>query len=134
MKIFRSSRPEVFLGKSILKICSKFSGEHPCRGAISIKLLRNFMKWHFGMGDFLYICCIFSEHLFQGTPLNGCIWILSNWSIKSLLSFILSTYVQRKPILSTYVQRKQIFHNFMISLPNKAENPFWHSSKLRLVI
>ena len=37
----RSSRPEVFLRKSVLKICSKFTGEHPCRSAISIKLLCN---------------------------------------------------------------------------------------------
>ena len=35
----RSSRPEVFLGKGGLKICSKFTGEHPCRSVISIKLL-----------------------------------------------------------------------------------------------
>ena len=27
-------RPELFLGKDVLKICSKFTGEHPCRGAI----------------------------------------------------------------------------------------------------
>ena len=33
----RSSRPEVFLGKSVLEICSKFTGEHPCRTVISIK-------------------------------------------------------------------------------------------------
>ena len=32
-------RPEVFLGKRVLKICSKFTGEHPCRSAISKKLL-----------------------------------------------------------------------------------------------
>ena len=25
---FRSSRPEVFLRKAVLKICSKFTGEH----------------------------------------------------------------------------------------------------------
>ena len=35
----RSSHPEAFLGKGVLKICSKFTGEHPCRSAISIKLL-----------------------------------------------------------------------------------------------
>ena len=35
---FRTSLPEVFLGKDFLKICSKFTGEHPCRSAISIKL------------------------------------------------------------------------------------------------
>ena len=49
-RFFRSSRPEV-----LLKIYSKFTGEHPCRGAISIKLLcaslcfnplsANFTKW-----------------------------------------------------------------------------------------
>ena len=36
----RSSQPEVFLGKGVLKICSKFTGEHLCQSAISIKLLR----------------------------------------------------------------------------------------------
>ena len=34
----RSSRPEVFSRKGILKIRSKFTGEHPCRSVISIKL------------------------------------------------------------------------------------------------
>ena len=37
--IYRSSRPEVFLRKGVLKICSTFTGEHPCRSVISIKLL-----------------------------------------------------------------------------------------------
>ena len=36
---FRSSHPEAFLGKGVLKICSKFTGEHPCRSVIWIKLL-----------------------------------------------------------------------------------------------
>ena len=40
----RSSQPEVFLGIGVLKICSKFTGDHPCRSAISIKLLCNFIK------------------------------------------------------------------------------------------
>ena len=31
----RSSHPEVFLGKGVLKICNRFTGEHPCRSAIS---------------------------------------------------------------------------------------------------
>ena len=34
----RSSHPEMFLGKGALKKCSKFTGELPCRSAISIKL------------------------------------------------------------------------------------------------
>ena len=29
-KIHRSSQPEVFLGKCVLKICNKFTGEHTC--------------------------------------------------------------------------------------------------------
>ena len=27
---FRGSHPEVFLGEGVLKICGKFTGEHPC--------------------------------------------------------------------------------------------------------
>ena len=42
--LFRSSRPKVFLRKDNLKICSKFTREHPCKSAISIKLLCNFIE------------------------------------------------------------------------------------------
>ena len=42
--IHRSNHPEVFLEKSVLKICTKFTGEHPCRSVISIKLLCNFIE------------------------------------------------------------------------------------------
>ena len=38
----RSSHPEVYLRKGGLKICSKFTREHPCRSAISINLLHIF--------------------------------------------------------------------------------------------
>ena len=41
--INRRSPSEVFLGKSVLKICSKLRGEHPCRSAMSMKLL----YWNF---------------------------------------------------------------------------------------
>ena len=40
----RSSLLQVFLRKGVLKICSKFTEEHPCRSAISIKLLCNFIE------------------------------------------------------------------------------------------
>ena len=36
--IVRSSHPKVFLVKGVLKICFKFTGEHPCRSVISIKM------------------------------------------------------------------------------------------------
>ena len=68
----RSSPPEVFLEIGILKICSKLTGEHPCRSVISKKLFCNFIEitlWH---GCSPVNCCIFSEHLFLGTSLEGC--------------------------------------------------------------
>ena len=33
----------MFLGKGVQRICGKFTGEHPCRKAISIKLQSNFI-------------------------------------------------------------------------------------------
>ena len=45
-----SSHSEVFLGKGVLKICSKFTGEHPCWSAICKTTL---LKSHFGMGVLL---------------------------------------------------------------------------------
>ena len=34
----------MFLREGVLKICSKFTGEHPCRSVISIKLLCNIIE------------------------------------------------------------------------------------------
>ena len=42
--ITRSSSSEEFLGKGVLKLCSKFIGEHLCQGAISVKLYSNFIE------------------------------------------------------------------------------------------
>ena len=74
--LLRSSPPEVFLRKGVLKICSKFTGEHPCRIVISIKFLSALLKSYFGMSVLLWICCIFSEQLFLTTPLKDCFWLL----------------------------------------------------------
>ena len=49
----------MFLGKDILKICSKVKGEHKCRSAISIKLHASLLKSHFSNGrspvNFLHV-------------------------------------------------------------------------------
>ena len=37
----RNSHAEMFLGRDILKICSKFTGEHPCRSAVALQLYWN---------------------------------------------------------------------------------------------
>ena len=50
VKNIRSSHLEVFLRKDVLKICSKFTGEHPCRSAISVKLQSNFIEIAFRHG------------------------------------------------------------------------------------
>ena len=43
-RVYRSSHPEVFLRKGVLKTCSKFTGEHPCQSVISIKLHSNVIE------------------------------------------------------------------------------------------
>ena len=48
--VFRSNPPEVLLEEGALKICSKFTGQHSCRSAISIKLLCNFIEITFRHG------------------------------------------------------------------------------------
>ena len=40
----RSSPPEVFFGNVALKICSKFTGEHPCRHVIFNKVVLQLME------------------------------------------------------------------------------------------
>ena len=85
----RSSPSEVFLEKGVLKMCSKFTGEHPCRGGISIKLLKS----HFGMGVLLHICCMFAEHLFLRTPLEGCFCHLQVWKMTRKIFFIVKEQV-----------------------------------------
>ena len=52
----RSSHPDLFLTKAILKIYSKFTVEHPCQSVISTKL------------PCLWILRNFQEHLFYRTP------------------------------------------------------------------
>ena len=42
--MIRSSRPEVFKEKCVLKMCSKFTWEHPCRSVSSKKLQSNLIE------------------------------------------------------------------------------------------
>ena len=44
LDMYRSNHSLVFLGTGVLKICSTVTGEHPCRSAISMKLLCNFIE------------------------------------------------------------------------------------------
>ena len=78
----RNIQKQSFTGvlmKCPLKICHKFTGEHPCRSKATL------LKSHFGMGALLYICYIFSEHLFLRTPQGGYFWLMIKiWLSKSI--------------------------------------------------
>ena len=68
----RSIPLELYLGKGVLKVCSKCSGEHPCRCMISIKLLCNYIEialWH---GCSPINLLHFSGQLFLRTSLEDC--------------------------------------------------------------
>ena len=49
----RSSRPEVFLGKGVQKICSKFTIEQPHQSVISINCFGTLLKSYFRMAVLL---------------------------------------------------------------------------------
>ena len=69
----KSSHPEVFLGKGVLKICSKLTGEHACRIAITIKLLCNFIEIALRYGCSPVHLPHISEHLFLRPTLDSCL-------------------------------------------------------------
>ena len=69
----RSSHPEGFIRTGVVKICSKYTGEHPCQMVISIELQSNFIEMTFRHGcssvNFLHIF----RTLFAR---NTCGWLL----------------------------------------------------------
>ena len=87
---FRSSHSEVFLGKDILKICSRFKGECPCRSVILIKLLCNFIEITLQHGcSPINLLHIFRTPFLKNTSewlllsfffmlMLSCVWVLSN--------------------------------------------------------
>ena len=59
----------MFLGKVVLKLCSKFTGEHPCRSPISVKIFCKFFEIALRHGR----SPVNLRHIFR-PPLNG--WFL----------------------------------------------------------
>ena len=87
---FRSIYPELLLGKGVLKICSKYTGEHLCRSVISIKLQSNFIAITLRHG-----CSpINLLHIFR-TPFlkNTSAWLLLLFELRT---FIRNAYVSRR--------------------------------------
>ena len=67
--IIRSSHQDVFLGKGVLKIFSKFTAEHPCQSMISIQLLCNLTE-----NELCHWCSpVNLLHIFRKPfPMDGC--------------------------------------------------------------
>ena len=87
---------KVFLEKCVLKICSKFTGEHPCRSAISIKLLCNRAStWVFS--------CKFAAY-FQNTFYLEHLWVAASDSYFSTYQYEVSI-PQKVFFLSQFLYR-----------------------------
>ena len=70
----RSSRPEVFLVKGVLKICTKFTGEQSSRSVISIKLQSKFIDIWNQTSAWLFLCkfaAYFTKNTSGRLLLNG---------------------------------------------------------------
>ena len=97
-RYFRSMHPEVFLGKGVLRICSKFTGEHSCQSAISIKLL--FATCFANRTSAWVFFCISLEQLFLRTPLDGCLWYLLATAVVLDCCSILPVYASVYSVLN----------------------------------
>ena len=86
----RSSRPEVFCKKGVLRNVTKFTGKHLCQSLFFNKLqtqgLQPYSTRDFGTGIFLRILWNFKEHLFYRTPL-----VAASSFIFSIKLFLLNT-------------------------------------------
>ena len=102
--IFRSSHPGVFLGKGVLKICSKFTEEHPCRSVISIKFKSNFIEIaHRHPVNLLHIFRKPFPRNTSGRLLLNIIFI--NLETKLKAKFLFSCHVDRSHVMCSSVRR-----------------------------
>ena len=71
-----------------------------------------FNKLHFGMGVLLYIkfaACIFSEHIFLRTPLDGCFWYRQCYALSSCIT---PTTLVKLNVVETKWEAKNFHKNF----------------------
>ena len=102
----RSSPPELFIGKPFLKICSKFTGEHPCRNVISIKLLCNFIEFALQHG-----CCpINMMHIFRTPSYKNTYGELLLCTVLSLINSNTENKISPGVIRSSVVQTREIIY------------------------
>ena len=111
----RSSHPEVLLVKDVQKICSKFTGERPCRSVISIKL-QSFIEIAIRNG-----CSpVNLLHIFRTAfPKNTSGWLLLTGVLRTLSNIYNGTFSENVKRLKTltyisFLKCKQIY--FSITL------------------
>ena len=115
---FRSNPLELFLGKGLLKICSKFTEEHPCRSVISIKSLCNFLEITLQHGcssvNLLHISrTLFLKNTFAGLLLQFSFVSKASFQLQ-ILSFYCPIYTIKKDIL--FILRNVLPQNFSLPL------------------
>ena len=132
MAYCRSSHPEVFSSVGVVEICSKFTGEHPCRSVISIK----WFYWNFIEFALRHGCSpVNLLHIFRTPfPRSTSGWLLRwwyNWGRNTvdiililLLNFLTDKLFNRQNILID----KQFSH-----LGNTCYNFGTHWSKKQLM-
>ena len=94
---YRSSYLGVFLVKSVLKIYSKFTREHPCRSVISIKLQSNVSLRH--ACSTVNLLHIFRTPFLKNTSGGLLLEIKQKWSSVQKIFFI--SAIADKKIIST---------------------------------
>ena len=119
----RSSPPEVFLEEGVLKVCSKFTEEHPCRSVILIKLQSNFIEIALRHGCFsVNLLHIFTTPFPKNTTagllliIATLIWLKNLmeeflvtllWKITNLMMTLIKTLSYR-PKITTLVLLKKV--------------------------
>ena len=103
----------MFLGKGILKICSKFTGEHQCQSVIAIKLQSNVIEIALRHGRF----SANFQHIFK-TPFSRNI---SGFLLPLRTSKQTNTYHKSNVLNVAYQQRIQIVLLFNSKLNDCAE-------------
>ena len=103
----------MFLGKGVPKICSKFTGEHPCRSAISVKLLCNFIE--IAPAPRHGCSPVNLKHLFLRTPLDGSFYVKLCKSFAPRPVFMVLFFVQ--PASSSWQNFCKFFTSQFFSLP-----------------
>ena len=84
----------LFTVSGTLEICSKFTGEEPCRSVISKKLLCNFIEVTLRHVRSLVNLLHISRTLSIITPLEDCFWKPFQWIVKLLsLCYFIQTEV-----------------------------------------